>query len=68
VNVAVPDVVGLDQPAATQDLEDAGFIVDVIRVPVDDPAQDGLVTDQQPRSGTRAPRGAVVTIFVGSAG
>jgi beta-lactam-binding protein with PASTA domain len=67
LNVTVPDVVGLDQPAATQDLEDAGFIVDVIQVPVDDPSQDGVVTDQQPQSGTRAPRGAVVTLFVGSA-
>jgi serine/threonine-protein kinase len=66
--VTVPDVIGLDQPAATQTLEDAGFIVDVIRVQVEDPADDGMVTDQQPAGGTSAPRGAVVTIFVGSAG
>jgi eukaryotic-like serine/threonine-protein kinase len=64
----VPDVVALDQAAATQALEDAGFIVDVIRVLVEDPAEDGVVTDQQPQSGTKAPRGAVVTIFVGLAG
>ena len=66
--VTVPDVIGLDQPAATQTLEDAGFIVDVIRVQVEDPADDGMVTDQQPAGGTSAPGGAVVTIFVGSAG
>jgi beta-lactam-binding protein with PASTA domain len=66
--VSVPDVVGLDQPQATQTLEDAGFIVDVIRVVVEDPAEDGVVIDQQPPGGTRAPSGAVVTIFVGLAG
>lgn len=66
--VTVPDVIGQDQPAATQTLEDAGFIVDVIRVQVEDPADDGMVTDQQPAGGTSAPRGVVVTLFVGSAG
>jgi eukaryotic-like serine/threonine-protein kinase len=66
--VTVPDVIGLEQPAATQTLEDAGFIVDVIRAPVEDPADDGIVVDQQPAGGTSAPRGAVVTIFVGSGG
>jgi beta-lactam-binding protein with PASTA domain len=66
--VTVPDAVGLDQPEATQALENAGFIVDVIRVVVEDPAEEGLVIDQQPQGGTRAPRGAVVTIFVGLAG
>jgi beta-lactam-binding protein with PASTA domain len=66
--VNVPDVVGLDQPEATQTLEDAGFIVDVIRVVVEDPAEEGVVIDQQPQGGTQAPRGAVVTIFVGLAG
>lgn len=66
--VAVPDVIGLEQPGATQTLEDAGFIVDVIRVQVEDPADDGMVVDQQPAGGTSAPRGAVVTIFVGSGG
>lgn len=66
--VTVPDVVAQDQPTATQTLEDAGFIVDVIRVVVEDPAEEGIVIDQQPVGGTRAPRGAVVTIFVGAAG
>jgi beta-lactam-binding protein with PASTA domain len=66
--VTVPDVIGLEQPAASQTLEDAGFIVDVIRAPVEDPADDGIVVDQQPAGGTSAPSGAVVTIFVGSGG
>jgi beta-lactam-binding protein with PASTA domain len=66
--VAVPDVVGQDEAAAVQTLEDAGFRVENVPVPLEDPSQEGLVVDQQPLGGTRAPRGAVVTIFVGSVG
>lgn len=66
--VTVPDVVDQEESAAVQALEDEGFRVEVVRVQVESPEQDGLVLDQQPAGGTRAPRGALVTLFVGSAG
>lgn len=61
---AVPDVVGMDEQAARQTLQQAGFRVEVIREPAADPSEEGLVVDQQPAGGTRAPRGATVTIYV----
>lgn len=64
-NTLVMDVVGQDQETATQTLRDAGFRVEVIRRVVEDPAEDGVVVEQQPRGGSRAPEGAIVTIFVG---
>jgi eukaryotic-like serine/threonine-protein kinase len=66
--VVVPDVVDQDEGTAVEALEGEDLRVDIVRVPVDDPAQDGIVLDQQPAGGTSAPRGAAVTIFVGSAG
>lgn len=66
--VAVPDVIDQEETAAVQALEDEGFRVEVVRVQVESPDQEGLVLDQQPAGGTRAPRGALVTVFVGSAG
>ena len=63
----VLDVIDQDESAAVQTLEDAGFRVEIVREPVEDPAQDGIVLDQQPAGGSRAPRGAVITLFVGSA-
>jgi beta-lactam-binding protein with PASTA domain len=64
---AVPDVIGMDQETATQTLQQAGFAVEVIGRPVTDPSEEGLVVDQQPAGGTRAPRGATITIYVGEA-
>jgi serine/threonine-protein kinase len=61
----VPDVVGQDQQAATSRLQSAGFTVQVIMVPPPDPSQAGIVIDEQPRGGTRAPQGSQVTIYVG---
>ena len=61
----VPDVVGQDEAAARQALEDAGFTVTVLDQPTSDPAQDGIVVDEQPNGGKRAPGGSQVTIFVG---
>jgi serine/threonine-protein kinase len=66
--VIVPDVVDQDEGTAVEALEGEGLRVDVVRVPVQDPQQEGIVIDQQPAGGTSAPRGAAVTIFVGSAG
>jgi beta-lactam-binding protein with PASTA domain len=40
--------------------------VQVIMVPPTDPSQSGMVLDEQPSAGTRAPEGSTVTIYVGS--
>jgi beta-lactam-binding protein with PASTA domain len=65
---SVPDVTGLDEATATETLRQAGFRVETISTPTDNPDEDGVVLDQQPGGGTRAPRGSTVTIFVGRTG
>jgi eukaryotic-like serine/threonine-protein kinase len=62
---SVPDVVGQDQQTATSLLQSAGFTVQAITVPVTDPSQDGVVVDEQPAGGSKAPKGSQVTIYVG---
>jgi beta-lactam-binding protein with PASTA domain len=62
---SVPDVLGQDEAAATTTLQNAGFVVEVIDQPTTDQTEDGIVLDEQPGGGTRAPRGSVVTIYVG---
>jgi beta-lactam-binding protein with PASTA domain len=37
-------------------------------LPASDPIQNGMVVDEQPSGGTRAPDGSTVTIYVGSSG
>lgn len=64
-DVAMPNVVGKDEPTATAQLEAAGFVVEVVQQDTTDPAQDGKVIDQSPLAGERVPRGETVTIFVG---
>lgn len=64
----VPDVTGLDEQTAASTLRQAGFRVETISTPTDNPDEDGVVIDQQPGGGTRAPRGSTITIFVGRAG
>jgi beta-lactam-binding protein with PASTA domain len=64
----VPDMVGQDQQTATSTLKDAGFKVNVIMMQASDPSQNGIVADEQPTGGTRAPDGSTVTIYVGSSG
>jgi beta-lactam-binding protein with PASTA domain len=66
--VAVPDVVGLDEASARQQLEAAGFQVRVTDESITDPAQDGLVLRQTPPGGSSAEDGAVVTLVVGRLG
>jgi serine/threonine-protein kinase len=61
-------VVGQDQQTATSTLQNAGFQVQAIMVPASDPSQNGMVVDEQPSGGTRAPDGSTVTIYVGSSG
>lgn len=60
----VPNVEGLDEQDATQELEDAGFKVDVTEIDVPNADDDGNVVSQDPSSGT-ASVGSIVTIEVG---
>ncbi|MBI5311297.1 MAG: Stk1 family PASTA domain-containing Ser/Thr kinase [Actinobacteria bacterium] len=60
----VPDVTGLSEADATQELEDAGFKVETSEVDVPDSDDDGNVVGQDPSSGT-ASVGSIVTIEVG---
>src|SRR5215211_2711167 len=64
-DVAVPNVEGLDEETARQELEDAGFTASVSDEPTDDPANDGFVLAQDPPGGDRAEQGSTVVIFVG---
>lgn len=61
----VPDVVGQDEQTATTTLQQAGFTVQAFDQPTTDQSEDGIVLDEQPAAGTRAPAGSVVTIYVG---
>jgi beta-lactam-binding protein with PASTA domain len=62
---AVPDVIGDDEATARQRLEQAGFTVTVVDQDTTDPAEDGVVVDQDPAGAARRKPGADVTIFVG---
>jgi len=63
---AVPDVVGLGEEEARDELRAAGFRVQVVKVDAPTPAQEGRVVDQQP--GGEAPGGWEVTLTVGRLG
>jgi eukaryotic-like serine/threonine-protein kinase len=63
---SVPDVTSLDQPTAAATLRRSGFKVEVVRQPVEDPSQDGIVLDQNPPGGAQAPEQSTVTIYVGN--
>jgi beta-lactam-binding protein with PASTA domain len=62
---SIPDVVGQDQQSATSSLQSAGFTVQAIMVPATDPSKDGVVVDEQPAGGSKAPKASQVTIYVG---
>jgi serine/threonine-protein kinase len=62
--VTVPDVLGDEEDAARQVLEDAGFEVRVEEEPTGDQAQNGRVVDQDPDGGSEADPGSRVTILV----
>jgi serine/threonine-protein kinase len=62
----VPGVVGKDEQTARSTLEGAGFAVEVWRLRVSRASQNGIVVDEQPGAGQRAPAGSTVTITVGS--
>jgi len=64
-SVAVPDVLGQDIFTATQELEAAGFVVNIEQVA--DPTEqftEGQIWQQNPPAGTEAPRGSVVLVSV----
>jgi serine/threonine-protein kinase len=61
----VPDVIGLTEEEAVADLEAAGFQVEVFEEDTPDQAEEGLVIRQEPEGGSRAPRGALITVYVG---
>jgi beta-lactam-binding protein with PASTA domain/predicted Ser/Thr protein kinase len=63
--VAIPDVVDLTEEEARAELEDAGFEVRVQDQEVTDPAQDGLVIEQNPPADEERREGSRVTIVVG---
>jgi serine/threonine-protein kinase len=63
----VPEVVGLSQAEAEQQLSAAGFQVRISTQIVTDPDSDGRVIAQDPGAGVRAQRGSTVTITVGRA-
>jgi beta-lactam-binding protein with PASTA domain len=61
----VPDVTGQDEATATQDLQAAGYQVEVARQDTTDPAEDGVVVNQDPPAGQAASAKSKVTIYVG---
>jgi serine/threonine-protein kinase len=61
----IPDVTGQDEATATQDLQSAGYQIEVISQDTTDPAEDGVVVNQDPAAGQAAPAQSKVTIYVG---
>ena len=61
--VTVPDVVGMQRTAATNELDDLGFEVSTRRLPTDE-FPPGQVTRQSPPAGTEASYGITVIIEV----
>jgi eukaryotic-like serine/threonine-protein kinase len=62
---ATPDVVGQDEVSATQDLENAGFTVQVVDRDTTDASEDGIVIEQNPAANQSVRRNSTVTIYVG---
>jgi serine/threonine-protein kinase len=58
----VPDVVGLDEQAATGMLGRDGFVANISRQPSEEPP--GVVTSQSPGAGQHPPPGAIVLLTV----
>jgi serine/threonine-protein kinase len=62
---AVPDVTGEAEQQARADLQAAGFVPDVQDFPTTDQSQSGLVVQEDPPGGSKAPAGSDVTIYIG---
>jgi beta-lactam-binding protein with PASTA domain len=67
-DVAVPQVVGETEAEAAGELGQAGFKPSSVSRTVTNSAEEGVVLQQSPLAGHRAPRGATVTITVGTLG
>jgi serine/threonine-protein kinase len=63
--VEVPDVVGAAEVAAKAALKHAGFKTTVQTRATSEPAQVGVVLEQNPAATTKARKGAIVTLVVG---
>jgi penicillin-binding protein 1A len=61
----VPNVIGKTEQAAKNALKEAGFKVTVQFQKVKDPKLDGVVVNQSPKGGKKAPAGSTVVIVVG---
>jgi serine/threonine-protein kinase len=61
----VPNVIGKSEQDARNRLKAAGFKVAVQYQEVNDPKLDGIVLNQSPKGGKKAPAGSTVTIVVG---
>jgi beta-lactam-binding protein with PASTA domain len=66
-SVDVPDVNGEDAAQAQSDLEAAGFTVQTVQWPVSDQSLEGTVVAETPAGGRKAPRGAAIVLYIGSA-
>jgi len=62
--VAVPDVVGKTEAAATADITAAGLVVGTVTPAQDASATAGTVTAQSPESGTSVAKGSAVNLTV----
>jgi serine/threonine-protein kinase len=62
----VPDVTNQTQATATQLLQGAGYSVATLTQPVTDPSQDGIVLSQDPKGGSAAAAGAVISLTIGA--
>jgi beta-lactam-binding protein with PASTA domain len=58
-------MVGMSPQRATARLTSAGFTVQRLTRKVSVRSQDGVVVDEQPAGGRKAPGGSTVTIYVG---
>ena len=63
--IPVPDIIGLARADAFLTLKTAGLVPIVLARDTADPAEDGIVLDQQPIALEDAQPGAIVTITVG---
>ncbi len=66
--VAVPNVVGQSEVQASAALGSAGFTPKTATAMTTEPAEVGIVLNQSPAAGHRAPKGATVTISIGVLG
>jgi beta-lactam-binding protein with PASTA domain len=63
----VPDTIDQDESAARRALVNAGFTVRTVDQPATDQSHEGVVQNQNPAGGDRAPAGSQVVIYVGRA-